>query len=156
METTRYPYPIATRISISKERRIRLPKFLSVPVPYVLVEDTRADQLWLGLCGLDALARLHAECGSLRVVAEYSTCRPTIPKAVCDRHGLSANLSCWLVAMGDVVEVWSELSWQTMISNAIVLSDKATSPRGFSHYAPITSDVSPTRCCPSNSAESKL
>ena len=123
MVTIQYPYPIATRISISKERRIRLPKFLGVPVPFVLVEDTRADQPWLGLCGLDSLARLNAECGSLRVVAEYWTQRPKIPKAVCDMHGLSVNKAIWLVTMGNVIEVWSESSWQTMISDSCAFGD---------------------------------
>ena len=109
---------IRDRISISKERRICLPTFLGVPEPYVLVEITRTEQLWLGLCSLDSLASLNAECCSLRVMAEYRTQRPTISKAVCDMHGLSANEAIWLVAMGNVIEIWSELSWQTMITNS--------------------------------------
>lgn len=116
MVTIQYPYPIATRISISKERRIRLPKFLGVPVPFVLVEDMRADQPWLGLCGLDSLAGLNAECGSLRVVAEYWTMRPTIPMAVCDRHALLSDSAIWLVTVNSWIEVWSESVWQTEIN----------------------------------------
>lgn len=103
-----YPYPIATRISINKERRVCLPKFLGVPVPYVLVENTRADQPWLGICGLDSLARLSGECESLRVVAEYRTCRPTIPKMICDRHALSGHDAIWLIAVNSWVEFWPE------------------------------------------------
>lgn len=123
METIQYIFSIATRISISKERRIRLPKFLGAPVSYVLVENVRTDQPWLGICGLDSLASLNAECCSLRVVAEYRTEQPTIPKAVCDTHGLSANEAIWLVTMGNVIEIWSELSWQTMITNSGTLGD---------------------------------
>ncbi len=123
MKTIQYPYPIATQISISKDRRIRLPKFLGVPVPYVVVENNWAEQPWLGLCSLDSLASLIAECSSLRVVAEYSTQRPTIPKAVCDRHYLSANETIWLATTGNVIEIWSELSWQNMITDSCAFGD---------------------------------
>ena len=116
MEAIQYPFPITTRISISKKRRIRLPKFLGVPVPFVLVEDTRAEQPWLGLCGLDSLVGLNAECGSLRVVAEYWTMRPTIPMAVCDRHALLSDSAIWLVTVNSWIEVWSESVWQTEIN----------------------------------------
>lgn len=108
METIQYPNPIATRISISKDRRIRLPKFLGVPVPYVLVENTAAEQLWLGLCSLDSLASLNAESSSLRVVAEYRTQRLAIPKQLCDRHALSGHNAIWLIAVKSWVEIWSE------------------------------------------------
>ncbi len=126
MEAVQYSYPIATRISISKERRIRLPKFLGFPVPFVLVEDTRADQPWLGLCGLDSLAGLNAECGSLRVVAEYWTMRPTISMAVCDRHALLSDSAIWLVTVNSWIEVWSESVWQTEISCALCRDNVAT------------------------------
>ena len=75
-------YPIAVSVAMGKNRRIRLPKFLSIPVPYVLVEDTRAEQHWLGICALDVLERLMAECVNLRLVAEYRSSRPTIPETV--------------------------------------------------------------------------
>lgn len=123
MVTIQYPYPIVTRISISKERRIRLPMFLGVLVPYVLVENDRTEQPWLGLCRLDSLASLNAECSSIRVVAEYWTQRPTIPKAICDRHCLSANEIIWLATTGNVIEIWSELSWQTMITKSCAFGD---------------------------------
>ena len=93
MVTIQYPYPIATRISISKERRIRLPKFLGFPVPFVLMEDTRADQPWLGLCGLDSLAGLNAECGSLRVVAEYWAMRRTAIRSSIEKCSPTPNIS---------------------------------------------------------------
>lgn len=123
METIQYPYPIATQISIGKDRRIRLPKFLGVPVPYVLVENNWAEQPCLGLCSLDSLASLNTECSSLRVLAEYWTPRPTIPKAICDRHCLSANETIWLATTRNVIEIWSELSWQTMITDSCVFGD---------------------------------
>jgi hypothetical protein len=113
MNTIQYPYPIATRISMSKDRRIRLPKFLDVPVPYVLLENTQANQPWLGICGLDSLAQLRAECESLRVVAEYWTSRPTIPKIICNRHALSGHEAVWLVAVNSWVEAWSECTFLT-------------------------------------------
>ena len=37
-------YPIAVSVAMGKDRRIRLPKFLSIPVPYVLVENSQPDQ----------------------------------------------------------------------------------------------------------------
>lgn len=115
MKTIQYPYPIATQISISKERRICLPMFLGVPVPYVLVEDARTEHPWLGICGLDSLALLREECESLRVVAEYRTWRPTFSKAVCDKHGLSVTLPIWLMTMGSWVEVLPESTWQAEV-----------------------------------------
>lgn len=108
-------YPVAVRIAMGKDRRIRLPKFLSIPVPYVLVEDTRAEQHWLGICALDALERLMAECANLRLVAEYRTCRPMLPKAVCDENALHDSCGIWLVAMGRWVEIWSGSVWQAEI-----------------------------------------
>lgn len=108
-------YPIAVSVAMGKDRRIRLPKFLSIPVPYVLIEDTRAEQHWLGICALDALAQLRAECESLRVVAEYWTCRPTLPKAVGDENALHDSGGIWLVAMGSWVEIWSGSIWQAEI-----------------------------------------
>ncbi|HQV12848.1 MAG TPA: hypothetical protein PKW52_16030 [Nitrospira sp.] len=108
-------YPIAVSVAMGKNRRIRLPKFLSIPVPYVLIEDTRAEQHWLGLCALDALERLMAECANLRLVAEYRTSRPTLPKAVCDGNALHDSGGIWLVAMGSWVEIWSGSVWQTEI-----------------------------------------
>lgn len=116
METIQYPYPLAARISISKERRIRLPKFLGISVPYVLLEYKRAEQLWLGLCSLDSLALLRAECESLQLVAEFRTFRPTIPKAVCDRHRLSDHTNIWLVAIKSWLEVWPDSAWQANIT----------------------------------------
>lgn len=123
METIQYPYPCAIQISISKDRQICLPKFFGVLVPYVLVENDRAEQPWLGLFSLDSLASLNAECSSLRVVAEYWTQRPTIPKAICDRYCLSANETIWLATTGNVIEIWSELSWQTMITDSCAFGD---------------------------------
>lgn len=125
MVTIQYSYPIATRISISKERRIRLPMFLGVPVPYVLLENAPADQPWLGICGLDSLAQLRAECESLRLVAEYRTGRPTIPKIVCNKHGLSANVAIWLMTTRNWVEIWSDSSWQNEISSALLSGNAA-------------------------------
>jgi len=119
MKTIQYPYPIATQISISKERRICLPKFLGVPVPYVLVEDERTDQPWLGICGLNSLVRLRAECESLRVVAEFWTGRPTIPKQVCDRYALPSGSGIWLVAMNSGIEIWPESVWLDGISHCL-------------------------------------
>ena len=104
-------YPIAVSVAIGKDWRIRLPKFLSMPVPYVLVENSQPDQPWLGICGLDSLAQLRAEREILRVVAEYWTCRPTIPKMICDTHAPSGGKTIWLVAMGSWVEIWSGSIW---------------------------------------------
>lgn len=114
MPTIQYPYPIATQISISKDRRIRLPKFLGVPIPFVLVESTRAEQLWLGICGNDSLPKLTAEYDSLRVVTEYRTCRPTIPKAVCDRYLLISQEGVSLIALDSWVEIWPGLVWESL------------------------------------------
>jgi len=125
MEVVQYPYPIATRISISKNRRICLPKFLRVPVPYVLVESERAEHPWLGICGLDSLALQREECEFLRVVAEYRTGRPTIPKVVCDRHDLSADVAIWLMATSNWVEIWSDSLWQTEINRALFSGNTA-------------------------------
>ena len=111
MEAVQYPYPIATRISISQDRRIRLPKFLRMSTPYALVEDTRIDQPWLGICGLDSLKRLKEEYDTLRVVAEYRTRRPTIPKSICDRFALLNGSAIWLVASGIWIEILPESAW---------------------------------------------
>lgn len=46
-----------------------------------------------------------AECVNLRLVAEYRTCRPTLPKAVCDGNVLHDSAGIWLVAMGSWVEI---------------------------------------------------
>lgn len=121
MEAVQYSYPIATQISISKNRRICLPKFLCIPIPYVLVENEQADKQWLGICGFESLAQLRAECEYLRVVAEYRTGRPTIPKVVCDRHDLSADVAIWLMATANRVEIWSDSLWQTEINRAFFL-----------------------------------
>lgn len=50
-ETETVEYPIAIQISIGKDRRIRLPKLIDLSTPYVLLENTQADRLWLGICG---------------------------------------------------------------------------------------------------------
>ncbi len=114
MEAVQYSCPIAKRISISKERRIRLPNFLGARIPFALVENTQAEQLWLGICGNDSLAKLTAECDGLRVVTEYRTCRPTIPKAVCDRHQLIVQEGVWLIAFDSWIEVWPALVWESL------------------------------------------
>lgn len=106
-------YPIAVSVAMGKDRRIRLPKFLSMPVPYVLVESSQPNQPWLAICRLDSLAQLRAECESLRVVAKYWTCRPTIPKMICDTHVLSDGKAVWLLAVSSWVEIWAESTWQT-------------------------------------------
>lgn len=123
MKTIQYPYPIATQISISKDRRIRLPKFLGISVPYVLLENKRAEQPWLGLCNVDSLALLRAECESLQLVAEFRTCRPTIPRPVCDRHSLSDQTNIWLVTIKSWIEVWPDSAWQNQISLSCVLDN---------------------------------
>lgn len=112
-------YPIAVSVAMGKDRRIRLPKCLRRPMHYVLVENAQAGQLWLGICGLDLLVQLRSECENLRVVAEYRTSRPTIPEAVCNRHGFSANVAIWLMTTGKWIEICSDLSWQAEISCAL-------------------------------------
>lgn len=104
-------YPIAVSVAMGKNRRIRLPKFLSIPVPYVLVENPQPDQLWLAICRLDLLANLMAECDNLRVLAEYRTNRPTLQKFVCNRHGLIERAPIWLVSTKHLVEIFSEPVW---------------------------------------------
>lgn len=106
-------YPIAVSVAMGKDRRIRLPRFLEIATPYVLVENALAGQAWFGFCALDSLAHRMVECDSLRVIAEYRTRRPTIPKAACDRHGLLGSTSIWLVSTGGNIEVLSESAWQT-------------------------------------------
>lgn len=105
-------YPIAIQVWISKDRRIRFPKLLDVPTPYVLLENTQPDHLWLGICGVDSLATLTVECSNLRVVAEYRTCSPTIPKITCERHGLLEQKPLWLITTGSRIEILPELAWQ--------------------------------------------
>ncbi len=104
--------PIAFCVSISKDRRIRLPKFLVIPPPYVLIEKEQGHQAWLGICAADFLAKLTGECKSLRILAEYQTCRPTLPKAVFDKHGMSEKGPIWLVSTGNWIEFVPESAWQ--------------------------------------------
>lgn len=123
MGTIEYPFPIATRISISKKRRISLPKFLDVPMPFVLLETKQADQLWLGMCSLDSLEVLSAGCSSVRVLAEFRTHQPTIPKSVCDRHRLLDHTNIWLVTTKSWIEVWPDSAWQNHFSVSCVLGN---------------------------------
>lgn len=115
-ETETVEYPIAIQISIGKDRRIRLPKLIDLSTPYVLLENTQADRLWLGICGTAFSGKLAAEYNNLQVITEYRTCRPTIPKTVCDKHGLLASTLIWLVITGDWIEILPESSWQAEVN----------------------------------------
>lgn len=85
-------YPIAIQTAISRERRLRLPEFLKIPAPFVLVENSLPEQLWLGICSIDFWAKITAEYDDgLRMLAEYRTYRPTIPNAVCSKHCLQCR-----------------------------------------------------------------
>lgn len=110
--TEGFRYPVAVSVAMGKDRRIRLPRFLEIATPYVLVENVQAGQAWLGFCTLDSLLLRVPECNSLQVVAEYRTRRPTIPETTCDRYGLSGNMAIWLVGAGSTIEVLSESAWQ--------------------------------------------
>lgn len=110
--TEGFRYPVAVSVAKGKDRRIRLPRFLEIATPYVLVENGLTGQAWFGFCALDSLAHRLVECDSMRVIAEYRTRRPTIPETACHRHGLSGNTTIWLVGAGSTIEVLSESAWQ--------------------------------------------
>lgn len=107
-----FRYPIAACVTMGRDRRIRLPRFLEMATPYVLVENVQAGQTWLGFCRLDSLSHLMATCDSLRVVAEYRTCRPTIPEITCYRHALQENISIWLLITDSVIEILPDSACQ--------------------------------------------
>lgn len=105
-------YPIAIQTAISRERRLRLPEFLKIPAPFVLVENSLPEQLWLGICSIDFWAKITAEYDDgLRILAEYRTYRPTIPNAVCSKHCLQVDMPVWLVITRNWIEIFSDSVW---------------------------------------------
>ena len=111
MIVPKYSAPITAKVAIDRRRRISLPSWLQISVPFILFEASGGAEPWLGICEAGALTEVGKHGEGIQILAQYWSKRPALPATLGQRSGFAPGAALWLVTVGSWVEVWSEMRW---------------------------------------------
>ncbi|MBK6593608.1 MAG: hypothetical protein IPG23_13150 [Burkholderiales bacterium] len=113
------------RVVMGVSGRINIPTMLHRSVPCFLVEispeiDSNVGQ-WLAV--VDSAGDWPTPAVQftphLQVLAESTGDELALPDPVCKKYGLKPGFPIWLIAVGDYLEVWSDIAYQAQEQLAI-------------------------------------